>query len=198
MRVRATGAIAFAQHAVAAELEPADDRERGDAGLGGAVVGLARVAEHARRRRRVDDRGPAPALPAFACSRQYAAAWRVGANAPLRCTAITASHSDSSMLVSMRSRRMPALLTSVSSRPNVSIARCTMRPAPAKSATFSPSATASPPMRLDLLDDLHRGARATRRRRACRRRGRSRRPWRLRRRTRARARGRCPAPIRSR
>ena len=55
MRVRATGAIALAQHAVAAELEPADDRERGDAGLGRAVVGLARVAEHTRRRRRVDD-----------------------------------------------------------------------------------------------------------------------------------------------
>ena len=52
------------------------------------------------------------------------------------------------MLASMRSRRMPALLTSVSRRPNVSIARCTMRPAPAKSATFSPSATASPPIPL--------------------------------------------------
>src|SRR5262245_7681988 len=91
---------------------------------------------------------PATGVPALVCSRQYAAACRVGANTPFRWTAITASHSDSSMLVSMRSRRIPALLTSVSRRPNVSIARWTMRPAPAKSATFSPSATASPPMPL--------------------------------------------------
>ena len=74
MRVRATGRDRVGAHAVAAELEPADDRERGDAGLGRAVVGLARVAEHARRRRRVDDRGPSTGVPAFDCSRQYAAA----------------------------------------------------------------------------------------------------------------------------
>src|SRR5262245_9705886 len=61
---------------------------------------------------------------------------------------MTASHSPSSMLTSMRSRRMPALFTSVSRCPKVSIARWTMRPAPAKSATFSPSATASPPIAL--------------------------------------------------
>ena len=43
-------------HAVATELFGDDHRERGDAGLGGAVVRLADVAEQSRGRRRVDDR----------------------------------------------------------------------------------------------------------------------------------------------
>src|SRR5580765_9065217 len=49
------------------------------------------------------------------------------------------------MFTSMRSRRIPALLTRMSTRPKRSTACSTMRPAPAKSATFSPFATASPP-----------------------------------------------------
>ena len=49
-------------HAVATELGGADDREGGDAHLGGAVVRLADVAEQPRRRRRVDHR-PADGLP---------------------------------------------------------------------------------------------------------------------------------------
>ena len=43
--------------AVAGQLLRADLGERGDAGLGGAVVRLAGVGEQARRGRRVDDRG---------------------------------------------------------------------------------------------------------------------------------------------
>src|SRR4051794_9151204 len=82
---------------------------------------------------------------AFARSRQYAAAWREGANVPRRWTAITASHSAGSMLTSIRSRRIPALLTSTSRRPNASIARATIAPASSKSATLPPSTTASPP-----------------------------------------------------
>src|SRR5579871_6785460 len=58
---------------------------------------------------------------------------------------MTASHSASVMFTSIRSRRIPALLTRMSRRPKFSIACCTIRPAPAKSATFSPFVVASPP-----------------------------------------------------
>src|SRR6185437_12346158 len=69
----------------------------------------------------------------------------VGAKWPLRWTATTESHSSSVMFTSIRSRRIPALLTRMSSRPNSSIACRTSRSAPAKSATFSPFVEASPP-----------------------------------------------------
>src|SRR3954453_22098246 len=85
------------------------------------------------------------ASPALERSRQYAAAWRIGANVPRRCTAITASHSAGSMLTSIRSRRIPALLTSTSRRPKLSMARWTIAPAASKSDTSPPSTTASPP-----------------------------------------------------
>src|SRR6476619_4144174 len=88
---------------------------------------------------------PATCSPAFDRSRQWAAACRVGAKWPFRCTSITASHSRSSMLTSMRSRRIPALLTRMSRRPNAATAPSIRRFAPAKSATFSPSAIAAPP-----------------------------------------------------
>ena len=42
---------------------------------------------------------PCTSSPAFERSRQYAAAWRVGAKWPLRWTAITLSHSSSVMLI---------------------------------------------------------------------------------------------------
>src|SRR5947209_4842230 len=89
---------------------------------------------------------PRTSSPAFDRSRQYAAACLVGAKCPLRWTATTASHSSSVMFTSIRSRRIPALFTRMSSRPNSSIACCTSRSAPAKSATFSPFVDASPPM----------------------------------------------------
>ena len=55
--------------------------------------------------------------PAFTCSRQWAAAKRVGTKWPLRWTSMTSSHSSSVIDTSMRSRRMPALLTSTSRLP---------------------------------------------------------------------------------
>ena len=58
---------------------------------------------------------------------------------------MTASHSSSVMFTSIRSRRMPALLTSTSSPPKVSIACLTRRSAPSQSEMSSPLATASPP-----------------------------------------------------
>ncbi len=68
---------------------------------------------------------PLTGSPALARSRQYAAAWRIGAKWPLRCTLMTASHSSSVMFVSIRSRRMPALFTSTCRSPNVSTAEST-------------------------------------------------------------------------
>ena len=88
---------------------------------------------------------PATSSPALDCSRQWAAACRAGAKVPLRCTLMTASHSPSVMLASIRSRRMPALLTTASRPPKASIAVSIMRFAPSQSATLSLLTTASPP-----------------------------------------------------
>ena len=66
---------------------------------------------------------------------------------------MTASHSSSVMLTSIRSRRMPALLTTTSRPPNVSHGLLDQRSAPSQSATSSPLATASPPPAGDLVDD---------------------------------------------
>ncbi len=59
---------------------------------------------------------------------------------------MTASHSASLMFVSMRSRRMPALLMRMSRPPKVSTADCTRRSAPSQSLMSSVLAMASPPM----------------------------------------------------
>ena len=67
---------------------------------------------------------------------------------------MTASHSSSEVFTSIRSRTKPALLTRMSSPPNVSIACCTIAAACSKSATSAPLATASPPSAFDLRDDL--------------------------------------------
>src|SRR5437879_3711973 len=56
------------------------------------------------------------------CSRISGAAARVTAKLPLRWVLMTASHSSSVMLKIMRSRRIPALLTTMSTRPKVSTA----------------------------------------------------------------------------
>src|SRR5579885_670769 len=64
---------------------------------------------------------------------------------PLRWTATTASQSSSFMLKIMRSRRMPALLTTMLSLPKLSIAHSMIRLAALKSVTLSKLATASPP-----------------------------------------------------
>ena len=84
--------------------------------------------------------------PDLDCARQYAAACRMVAKCPLRCTAMTASNSSSLVLANIRSRTMPALFTSTSSPPKVSTAVWIEALPPAsQSATLDPLATASPP-----------------------------------------------------
>src|SRR3954470_19080381 len=61
---------------------------------------------------------------------------------------MTASHSSSVMLTSMRSRRMPAFSTTASSLPKAETAWSIMCLAPFQSETSSPLATASPPLAL--------------------------------------------------
>ena len=101
---------------------------------------------------------PSTSAPSLACARHHSVAWRVVAKWPLRWTRITASHSSSPVVNTMRSRRKPALFTSTSRPPNVSIAVCTSRRAPSQSAMSSVLATASPPERGDLVDHLLRRA----------------------------------------
>ncbi len=75
------GRDAVRPHAVARQLLRADDAEGPDARLGGAVVGLAGVAEQPRGRRRVDDRGVArsrPPSPARASGRPRSGSARSG------------------------------------------------------------------------------------------------------------------------
>ena len=67
---------------------------------------------------------------------------------------MTASQSTALMRWKMRSRRMPALLTTQSMRPKLSIAVLMMRSAPCGSATLSPLATADAAGLLDLGDHL--------------------------------------------
>ena len=55
---------------------------------------------------------------------------------PLRCTAITRSHISSVILSNDLSRRIPALLTSTSSRPKASTALCTTLAPPSMVATL--------------------------------------------------------------
>ena len=69
------------------------------------------------------------------CSRMTMDAARLVLNAPFRWTAMTASHSASVMLKIMRSRRMPATWTRMSSRPQAFVACSTMAVACPKSAT---------------------------------------------------------------
>ncbi len=83
--------------------------------------------------------------PAFARSRQYTAAWCVGAKVPFRWTRITASHSSSVIVKIIRSRRIPALLTSTSRPPNRSTACRTSAAAPSNDDTSASLAAATPP-----------------------------------------------------
>src|SRR5215813_9162923 len=78
------------------------------------------------------------------CSRISGAAARVTANVPLRWVSMTASHSSSLMLKIMRSRRMPALFTTTSTRPKASSALLMIACPPAIVATAL----------ADLVDDL--------------------------------------------
>ena len=77
--------------------------------------------------------------------RQCAEANLVVLKVPFRCTRMTSSHSCSVMLKTIRSRRMPATLTRMSSRPNSSMAVWTSFSAAAKTEMSAPLATAFPP-----------------------------------------------------
>ena len=71
------------------------------------------------------------------CCRNTMLACFVVVKCPFRWTAMTESHSASLMLKTMRSRRMPALLMRMSSRPKLSSAVRTMRSPPSIVATES-------------------------------------------------------------
>src|SRR5277367_4587196 len=83
-------------------------------------------------------------LPEF-CSRKCVAQARLILKLPCRCTPITSDQSDQLMRWKMRSRRMPALLTRMSTRPKASRAACTILSALPGSLIDSVEAIASPP-----------------------------------------------------
>ena len=68
--------------------------------------------------------------PSLDSLRQYAEACCIVLKAPYMWTFTTASKSSGDIENIILSRRMPALFTSTSSRPNASIAVLTMLPAP--------------------------------------------------------------------
>ena len=78
-------------------------------------------------------------------SRIARAAWRLTDQVPRRLIAMTSSNSSGVMLSSVRSRTMPALLTTASMPPNCSTAVAISRSAIASSATEPGHATAEPP-----------------------------------------------------
>src|SRR6202167_3084913 len=84
-------------------------------------------------------------VPVLAASRHTSAACRVRLKVPFRCTAITSSNSCSLMDTSIRSRRMPALLTTTWRSPNAETAWSTIAFAPSNELTLSVLATAWPP-----------------------------------------------------
>ena len=83
--------------------------------------------------------------PPPSCLRMTAAAARNTVKCPLRWVAITASHSSSDMLKSMRSRRIPATATTPSMRPHVSTAVAMRRSPDSILEMSSATAMASPP-----------------------------------------------------
>ena len=64
---------------------------------------------------------------------------------PMRCTSSTSLKSSSDPLPKLLSRRMPALLTRISTRPQRSMVLATISWTCSKSATLAPWAMASPP-----------------------------------------------------
>ena len=89
---------------------------------------------------------PATGSPAFDRDRQYCAAWRAGAAWPSTWTRSVASHSSCSEFTNIRSRRIPALQTTVSRPPKVSTATPMSSSADFQSATSWLDVTASPPL----------------------------------------------------
>ena len=91
---------------------------------------------------------PDTSSPALARLRQWTAAKCDRAKWPFRWTRMTSSQSDSSMLKLILSRRMPALLTRMSSLPQASTAWATRASAPAHELTSLLLSRASPPAAL--------------------------------------------------
>src|SRR5262245_36855111 len=81
----------------------------------------------------------------YFCARMISHTALVQFTAPIRWTSITARKSSSSILLKVLSRRMPALLTRMSTRPQRAIVSATICWTCAKSVTDAPLATASPP-----------------------------------------------------
>src|SRR5439155_18897052 len=79
------------------------------------------------------------------CSRIRTVAARMVLKLPLRCTSRTASQSSSLMLKIIRSRRLPATFTRMSSRPHIVTACSTISAACRKSVTEPWLGTATPP-----------------------------------------------------
>ena len=92
-------------------------RERDDPGLRRRVVRLSGRAEERGLGRRVDDAAVDLVARPSRARASTRTAWRIVLKWPLRWTRMTASHSASSMLKSIRSRRMPALLTRMLTSP---------------------------------------------------------------------------------
>jgi hypothetical protein len=109
------------RHAVALELHGRDDGEPRDARLGRTVVRLPGLPNSPEREVVLMTRA-STFIRAFDWLRQYSAVCRVGENVPFGWTEMTASHPDSDIDVSMRSRKIPALLTNTSSLPKISTA----------------------------------------------------------------------------
>src|ERR1039458_1053336 len=81
----------------------------------------------------------------------------VQCTAPMRCTSIRRRKSATSILAKLLSRRMPALLTRMSTRPHSFTAAATIASTAAKSVTDAPLAIARPPGSADLFGDRLRG-----------------------------------------
>ena len=132
---------------------------RDDAGLRGRVVDLTGLAVEARLARGVDDApghvgarlaGRAPVLGRVMAHRHVPLEVHLRSPSPIR---------SSVMLKLIASRRMPALLTTMSRRPYSSSACCTTAPAPSQSATLSPFGDRRTALADDLVDDLAGGRR---------------------------------------
>ncbi len=87
-------------------------------------------------------------------ARQCADAKWVVLKCPFRCTRMTESHSSSDIEKTIRSRRMPALLTRMSSFPNSPIARSTSSRARSRSETSPVWAQGAAARGADLGGDL--------------------------------------------
>ncbi len=96
-------------------------------------------------------------LPEF-CSRKCVAQARLMLNEPCRCTLITSDQSDQLMRWKMRSRRMPALLTRMSTRPKASSAALTILSALPRLADRERRGDRLAAGLLDLVDHLLRRA----------------------------------------